>query len=320
MSDAGSCAVDPRMQNYKPETRTFYTYLPRWMPKKPRRWFLKQPDLYPTAGHTAKLMLGLPIMSDSLDDIKRRQLAYLLVAYARDGGKYAFEVSDRVWQEECARKLCEVLENAVSRGMQAFSYPRSSIGISLVGMQPSTRRLQFRWMAIDVTTDIRMLYDVIKRQAYAAGQFYERRWQDRRYGCITESRCPVPTDWLKFRRASDMELGMAFDYVVRAWVSQYVIQQASPFNLRHLLYLSSISETSMPCTFLLSKPIRDLWNNNDARLVAIENKAREEALKTYPWQTHDDALLLCTGWQLSATIIAEIDQLVEEAANETHST
>ena len=318
MFDTGCCAVDPRAQQYKPEIRTFVTYLPKWMPRKPRKWFLQKPSLYPNAGAAARLMLGLQRLTDVLDGIDRRRTAYLLVAYARDGGKYAFEFSNRVWQEECARHLCGGIAAVLPKTLNMFGAGDSPVNMTLIGMQPSTRHLQFRWMAVQVTLDIYALFEALGRQRKSASFFYERRWEDRRYGCITQAKCPVPATWAKFKQATDIELGVAFDWLVRKSVSSYVIQRAYPAGLGDIVYKDTMADATMPKTLLLSAPLRQLWNTNDQRLVDMERRAREMLSAQYLYScSGDDDFLLRTGFTLPATIIAEIDQLVEEMVNET---
>lgn len=318
MSGADCCAVDPRAQQYKPEIRTFVTYLPKWMPRKPRKWFLQKPSLYPNAGGAARLMLGLQRLTGLLDSIDRRRTAYLLVAYARDGGKYAFEFSNRVWQEECARHLCGGIAAVLPKVLNMFGAGDSPVNMTLIGMQPSTRRLQFRWMAVQVTLDIHALFEALIRQRKSAAFFYERRWGDSRYGCITQAKCPVPATLAKFKQATDIELGVAFDWLVNKSVSSYVIHSAYPAGIGDIVYKDDVDGATMPKTLLLSAPLRQLWNTNDQRLVDLERRAREMISAQYLYSCSGDAdFLLRTGFTLPATIIAEIDQLVEEIVNET---
>jgi hypothetical protein len=321
MSDAGCCAVDPRTQTHQIEPRTFVTYMPVWRPAKSRKHLLQQPGLHAHAGYAARSVLGLVDFTDKLDSLDRRRLAFLIVAYAREGGKYAFEFSNRVWQEENARLMCEEIDKQLNKVTQNVGDRASASSVRFIGMQPSTRHLQFQWMAVQVTIDIGFLFEYITGHTRSATAFYERRWKDKRYGCITRARCPVPSNLVRFKKASDVEYGLAFDYVVSSTISKWSLRRVFPSDIISMEYLSDLHSIGAPHTLLASAPLRKLWQRNDPKLIELEKQARAAALMYYPNEIYDDALLLstCKPPGPMYTVMSGIDQLIEETMNETRS-
>lgn len=315
------CAIDPRIQAYQSEPRTFVTYMPVWHPVKSRKHLLQQSGLHAHAGYAAKSVLGLIGLTDKLDSPDSRRLAFLIVAYAREGGKYAFEFSNRTWQEENARLMCEELDKQLNKVTRNLGDHASASSVSFIGMQPSTRHLQFQWMAVQVTIDIGLLFEYITGHPGSATAFYERRWNDKRYGCMTKARCPVPSDLARFRKASDVEYGLAFDYVVSSTISKWSLRRVLPSDILSMEYLSDGPSISVPHTLLASAPLRELWQRNDPRLIELEKQARAAALMHYPYEIYDDALLLaaCDPPGPMYTVMSGIDQLIEETMNETRS-
>ena len=315
------CAVDPRTQTYQIEPRTFVTYMPVWRPVKSRKHLLQQPGLHAHAGYAARCVLGLLDLTDKLDSLDIRRLAFLIVAYAREGGKYAFEFSNRVWQEENARLMCAELDKQLNKVTRNIGDHASVSSVRFIGMQPSTRHLQFQWMAVKVTIDIRFLFEYITGHLRFATPFYERRWNDKRYGCITKARCPVPSDLARFRKASDVECGLAFDCVVRSTISKWSLRRVLPSDIISMEYRPDTHGIGAPHTLLASAPLRELWQRNDPRLIELEKQARVAALMHYPNEVYDDALLLaaCRPPGPMYTVMSGIDQLIEETMNETRS-
>ena len=167
--------------------------------------------------------------------------------------------------------------------------------------------LKFQWVEMLCTVDVDALWEYLSKRQEPLERVYKRRWSDPRYGFATPVTCPIPTSADDLREMEPFKLGLAIDVVLHHFLSSWDMCRARDFSYWGIKQEFYVDHTQRMSSILLALQLKP-----ELKLNALDGPYTDKLQELCAELPSNISYRV-----LPATLIAKLDQLVEEMSHAT---